>query len=256
MSDVLLAHRLADIAAQVALSYPGGQVTSWSKPDGSTVTEADLAVEQALLAVLATERPDDSVLSEEAGAVGPASARRWILDPIDGTSSFANGIKDWGTHIALEVDGRLAVAVITRPVVRQRWWAVQGQGAYRSTDDAALSTQHRLHTSAVATLSQATIGGMEAPTSPDALTLAAQGTWVTDELSVVGALIEGRIDVLFDDAGAPWDQAPAVLLTLEAGGRFRDPYGGQRFDLAWGLYSNAHLTGQLLETLPLAGPVS
>lgn len=66
-ADLVLARSLADLAAEVALPYVGAPLRWGHKADESPVTEADLAVERALLAVLAAERPDDSVLSEEGG---------------------------------------------------------------------------------------------------------------------------------------------------------------------------------------------
>src|SRR5262249_27666362 len=76
-----------------------------SKADGSPVSKADLAAEAAMVEVLRAERPDDGVLSEEAGLVSDAGTggRRWLLDPIDGTVAFVGGGEHWGTHVALEV---------------------------------------------------------------------------------------------------------------------------------------------------------
>lgn len=88
--DLALARELAIAAADVAMAHFRRGVSARRKSDGSALTDADLAVEAALLETLASRRPADAVLSEEHGAIG-ASSRRWILDPIDGTSSFAAG---------------------------------------------------------------------------------------------------------------------------------------------------------------------
>ena len=119
--DLALARRLGGVAEQLAMSYFRADVAWDWKYDGSPVTEADLAVEHALLEILAAERPDDAVLSEERGTLGGASTRRWLLDPIDGTSYFLHGSPAWGTHIALEVDGEIVVGLISRPVRRISW---------------------------------------------------------------------------------------------------------------------------------------
>src|SRR5262245_30875726 len=95
-TDLALAHKLADEAALLSLSLFGRAIGRWSKSDGSLATDADIAVERALRQRLAAERPDDAVLGEEEGETG-ASARRWIVDAIDGTVFFASGSADWGT---------------------------------------------------------------------------------------------------------------------------------------------------------------
>ncbi|MFD4242984.1 inositol monophosphatase family protein [Streptomyces sp. NPDC058525] len=219
------------------------------KSDGSPVSEADLAVEASLLAALTAERPQDGVLAEESGTRAPHARRRWILDPIDGTRSYLAGGRAWGTHIALEVDGRLTVAVLTRPTEQLRWWAVHAAGAYRSTTADPLSTGRRLEVSRTARLADARVAGLVDPGSPGAAALAARGTWTQDTVSPVAALLEGRIDVLLDDGGNAWDQAPAVLLVREAGGFFQDPDGGERIDRGWGVYANPLLRDEVLNVL-------
>src|SRR5205823_4618442 len=107
--DVELAHELASVAADVALRFVEGRFDYELKADGSPVTEADLAVEAALVELIRARRPDDAILSEEAGLLGIPGRRRWVLDPIDGTAHFVERTDGWGTHIALEVDGELVL---------------------------------------------------------------------------------------------------------------------------------------------------
>ena len=85
--DMALAHRLADAAAAISLSYFQRELRGWSKADGSFATEADVAVEDRLRALLADDCPDDAVLGEERGQTG-TSPRRWIVDGIDSTVSL------------------------------------------------------------------------------------------------------------------------------------------------------------------------
>lgn len=247
--DVLLAHRMADLADGIALSWFDRGPRTSVKPDGTPVSEADLAVERALLELLARERPGDGILAEESGQSRSSTGRRWILDPIDGTRSYLAGTGAWGTHIALESEGVLSVAVLTRPLQRLRWWALRGAGAYRSTTDAPLDTSHQLSLTRTSRLEGARAGGLVDPGSPGAAALAARARWCEDDVSVIAALLEGRLDAVLDDGGNAWDQAPAVLLVQEAGGTFRDPQGGTRHDLGWGLYSNPCLMEELMNTV-------
>ena len=239
-TDLALARSLADLAAEVALPYVGAPLRWGHKADGSPVSEADLAVERALLAVLATERPDDGVLSEEGGGRDRAGGRRWLVDPIDGTGAFLSGGTAWGTHVALEVDGDIVVGVITRPELGRSWWAATGLGAWASPD-------RRLTVSRTSSLAAARVGGYMRPGSPWRATVAATATWVVSSSPILG-LVEGDLDAVLSEGGYPWDHAPGVVLLLEAGGRFTDPLGGRRIDLHGGLYSNGHLHDLLAAT--------
>ena len=104
-ADLDLALRLADAAREISLARFRGSFQRRLKADGSIVTEVDEAVEDELRELLARERPADAILGEERGASG-SGERRWIIDAIDGTLSFAAGKTGWGTLIALEVAGQ------------------------------------------------------------------------------------------------------------------------------------------------------
>jgi histidinol-phosphatase len=251
--DVRLAHRMAGTADRIALSRYGSPVDQHAKADGSPVSSVDLAVEATLRAMLAAARPDDGVLGEEAGERRGSSGRRWILDPVDGTRSYLAGGRAWGTNIALEVAGVVTVAVFTRPTEHRTWWAVRGGGAYVHAGGAAPAGQP-LAVSRTGSLARARVGGLVDPGSPAAAALARHARWVDDEVSVIAALLEGRLDAVVDDGGDLWDQAPAALLVCEAGGFFQDRYGGARVDLGWGLYGGPHLRDELAAVLGVRAP--
>lgn len=246
-ADLALARSLADLAADVALPYVGSPLRWERKADGSPVTEADLAVERALLALLAAERPGDGVLSEEGGGNDRAGTRRWLIDPIDGTNAFLAGDTAWGTHVALEVDGDIVVGVITRPVEDRSWWAAKGAGAWASPG-------RRLSVSVTASLPAARVGGYMRPGSPWQAAVTASATWV-DSTSPILDLIEGDLDAVLSEGGCAWDHAPGVILLSEAGGRFSDLRGGRRIDLRGGLYTNGHLHDLVAATADRASPL-
>lgn len=245
-SDLELAHRLASAAARLALPFWRTRVDSETKQDGTAVSEVDHLVEAAILETLSAERPNDRVLTEESGDHGPpGSRRRWIIDPLDMTEPFLEGESGWGSHVTLECDDEIEIAVITRPVSDDRWWAQRGHGAYKSTGTSPRSRSTRLQVSTCAAIAEADIGGFARPDSATRRALTEQANWTEDRFCVVGAMAEGRLDCFVDDGGKPWDQAPALLIIEEAGGRFFDPEGGRRVDLGWGLYTNKLLSGQL-----------
>ena len=135
MDDLAMAWRLANLADRISLpSFRAADHSVKTKPDGSPVTESDTAVETAIRAELARKCPSDSILGEEQG-YSPGtkgSGRRWIIDPIDGTKNFMSGIPLYGTLIALEVDGKVQVAVVSMPALGRgtRYWAVCGGGVH------------------------------------------------------------------------------------------------------------------------------
>lgn len=122
-SDLELALELADLADQISLErFQALDLKVETKPDRTPVTDADRTVEQALKGILAEKRPNDALIGEEYGNTG-SGARTWIIDPIDGTANFMRGVPIWATLIALAIDGKPVVSVVSAPALGRRWWA-------------------------------------------------------------------------------------------------------------------------------------
>ena len=110
--DLELALQLADVADAITLArFRAEDLAVETKPDLTPVSEADRAVERALRERLAELRPEDQVFGEEYGGDRTAApgARRWIVDPIDGTKSYVRGVPAWATLLALEEDGEVEI---------------------------------------------------------------------------------------------------------------------------------------------------
>ncbi|HAU21367.1 MAG TPA: histidinol-phosphatase [Erythrobacter sp.] len=126
--DVVLANRLADAAGEVIGPLFRGEWSEEQKLDRSFVTEADRAAEAAMRAIIEAERPEDGILGEEFGQRNEGAGRQWVLDPIDGTTSFIAGRPIFGTLIALVQDGWPILGVIDQPILKERWVGVVGEG--------------------------------------------------------------------------------------------------------------------------------
>lgn len=118
MEDTRIVIEIMKQAGELALSYFRKVVPEW-KQDLTYVTEADLAVQQYVQKALAQHFPGDGILAEEndlntAPSVG---SRVWVVDPIDGTASFAAGLPVWGTGIALFEEGTLVAGYFYAPAV-------------------------------------------------------------------------------------------------------------------------------------------
>jgi histidinol-phosphatase len=130
-SDLQLALRLANLADEITLArYQSLDLEVEKKPDLSPVTDADRAVEQALINEFALHRPDDGVIGEEFGERSGTSERSWIIDPIDATKNFVRGVPVWGTLIALMEGNAVKVGVVSAPAMARRWFAREGGGAF------------------------------------------------------------------------------------------------------------------------------
>lgn len=247
--DLALAHRLADEAARVAMRHVRGLSTSRTKSDGSIVTDADEAVEDALRAMLAAERPADGVLGEERGRTGHGS-RTWILDPIDGTRSFAEGGTEWGCLIALQIGAEVVIGIVEQPTQRVRYWAARGRGAHQRT---AAGTTLPLAVDAGAvdlSSARAVLPTREWPRTGRADVIAGVmatlvGVPPTNHPAVQVA--EGAADAAVLVGGGPWDLAAPALIVEEAGGRFSDLDGSPSLDSGAGLFTNGRIHDPLLQ---------
>jgi len=245
-ADLGFARHLAAVASELALEYFRRGVAAQTKPDGSPVSEADVEVERRLRQLIAEQRPQDGVLGEELGPSG-STARRWILDPIDGTRNFVAGRPRWGTHVALEQGGEIVVGVITRPVLGASWWASRGGGAHRS--DGSPGSERRLTVSRVDELRAGRVTLWTHTLDTTIQRLEQTCSWVEPTLDSLLSLAEGHLEGLVDRSGKPWDLAPGVVIVEEAGGRFSDCAGGRRLDLGDSRFSNGLIHRELEQLL-------
>lgn len=125
--DIALAHRLADAAGAAIRPYFRGDIGLEAKGDASPVTLADRAAEEAMRRMLTAEAGRDGIEGEEFGIERESASRRWVLDPIDGTVSFAAGRPIFGTLIALLQGGFPVLGVIDQPIAGERWVGATGR---------------------------------------------------------------------------------------------------------------------------------
>jgi histidinol-phosphatase len=255
--DLALALRLADAADEISRAgFTGAAIEHEIKADGSPVSATDVAVERRLRALVAETRPADGMLGEEVGASGQ-TARRWIVDGIDGTVLFVAGRRGWATQIGLEVDGEVMVGVSTEPVTGRRWWAAQGRGAWSSGPGAG--PPGRL---SVRAPDGAGLAGAPWTAIPPLDALAGEGRRLAERLGAAagayvpptehGALFvaDGRAAVCLQAGGGPWDFAALSVIVGEAGGRFSDLAG--RSDIYGGgpvLFSDGRVHDAVLAAL-------
>lgn len=247
--DLALALQLADTAATRSLSYFRRELRQWNKDDGSLATEADLAVEDELRSLLAASRPEDAVLGEERGGTG-TGARCWIIDGVDGTVEFAAGAPNWGTLIALEIDGEVVIGVCDQPAHERRYWAATGRGAFCSQRGS--SSAQRLRTTPHADLKTARAYLPPPEWIPDdtarsiASRLAAAVTSTPQIDHPALQVASGAYEFAIFFMAGPWDIAAPSIVVEEAGGRFSDLSGQRRLTSGSVVFSNGVLHNDLL----------
>jgi len=239
-ADLELAQRLADAADAISLPRFRSGIAVEVKADLTPVTEADRSVEAELRRLLAAERPDDSVLGEEEGAAG-SGARRWILDPIDGTRNYSRGIPIWATLIALETDGVVQLGVVSAPALSRRWWAERGVGAFANGEPIGVSDVGRI---ADAVLS------FPLENEVPAIVRRAWHARGFGDFWPYMLVAEGCVDGAVDAVGiSVWDLAAMQVVVEEAGGRFSDAAGVSRIDGGSAVASNGLIHDELLAAL-------
>lgn len=248
-ADLALAHRLADAADVITLArFRASDLVVASKPDLTPVSDADLAVEQEVRRVLAVERPGDAVLGEEHGSTGEGP-REWVVDPIDGTKSYVRGVPVWATLIALRIEGRVDVGVVSAPALGRRWWAARGSGAFADGRPISVSRVSRL---ADAHLSYSSLTGWEALGRLEGLLQLSRDCWRTRAFGDFWSHVlvaEGAVDASFEPEVSLWDLAPLQVIVEEAGGRFTSLEGEARPDGGSCVCSNGLLHDEVLAGL-------
>jgi histidinol-phosphatase len=258
--DMSLALALADAADAVSLPRFGAlDLRVETKPDHTPVSDADTATERAVRALLEQRRPSDAIVGEEYGETG-TGARRWILDPIDGTKNYVRGVPVWATLVALMEAGEVYVGVVSAPALGRRWWAARGQGAWLSVFG---GEPRHLHVSRVGTLADASIGypslhGWDrAPGGLDGLLALERRVWRTrgyGDFWQHAMVAEGALDAAAEPEVSLWDLAALAVLVEEAGGRFTDLRGRPGPDGGSALSSNGVLHDAVLSTLTHPAP--
>jgi histidinol-phosphatase len=244
--DLRLAHVLADDADSLTTArFKALDLHVMSKPDLTPVTDADQTVEEGIRRTLSRVRSRDAITGEEQGSTG-TSARRWIVDPIDGTKNFVRGVPVWATLISLVVDDEVVVGVVSAPQLQRRWWASKGGGAWTGR---SLLKATQCHVSDVrrledASLSYSSLSGWEERGRLDDFLSLMRRCWRTRAYGDFWSymlLAEGAVDIAAEPELEVYDMAALDVIVREAGGRFTSLDGNEG---PWGgnaVATNAHL---------------
>ncbi len=232
--EIEFALDLADRAGSLLVDLQDRLVAIEHKSETDVVTEADHRSEALVVEAVRSAYPGDSVLSEEIGLVGPAAdavptGRTWVVDPLDGTVNYANGIPFFCFSLALVVDGRPVVGVVRDPVRGESYAATEDGPATLDGRPVAVRPKGRLRDCLISM-------GLSGERSAERWAKLRDAVRVPRGFGAAALALayvaNGRFDAFIQEQNlSAWDVAAAGLIAERAGAVVTDPTGGPWFRL-------------------------
>lgn len=230
------------------------------KGAGDFVTRADREAERIMKEELRSARPNYGWLGEETGEeAGKDPTRRWIVDPLDGTTNFLHGLPHWAISIALEHKGEIVAGVVYDAAKDELFWAEKGAGAWMNDYRIRVSGRSRMVEAVFATgIPYAGSGPLPAVLQDLARLMprcAGVRRWGAAALDLA-YVAAGRFDGYWERGIKPWDIAAGLILVREAGGfvePIRETHEGALADAAQIIAGNSNLFQGFAEVIRSAG---
>lgn len=219
-------------AAELLKFFHGKFSISHKEGINNLVTEADFASDKAIRTVIKKSFPEHGIVSEEADAFVSKSDYRWIIDPIDGTVNFANGIPICCVSIGLEYQKEMYMAAVYNPMLNEFFFAEKGKGAFLNDEKIRVGSKTEVSTSCLVT--GFPYNYLDQPNGPlevfaklikRGIPVRRLGSAAID-LCWVAA---GRFDGFYEHELHAWDSAAGYLLVEEAGGKVTN-LKGEKYD--------------------------
>lgn len=220
-------------AAQMQHYFNGPLKISNKEGLNNLVTEADFAAEKDIISIIKKQYPQHFILTEEAGEIVAESEYKWIIDPIDGTVNFANGIPICCVSIALEKNKEIIMGGVYNPFINELFFAEKKGGAFLNDNKISVSSQDNLLKSCLVTGFPYTY--LNQPNGPldifeklirKGIPVRRLGSAAIDLCWVAC----GRFDGFYEHSLQPWDSAAGYLIVEEAGGKVSN-FAGEIFSI-------------------------
>ncbi len=227
-------------AGRITLGYFQTRLTPDKKADNTPVTVADRTAEQKLRELISRYWPEHGIIGEEFGQSRGSANLTWIIDPIDGTKSFVQGVPLYGVLIALTDGQSPLVGVAHFPALNETVYAARGHGCFWNG--------RRAHVSTVSDIKQAVLLASEGDMSNSIRavewqrlikTTYIQRTW--GDSYGYALVATGRAEIMVDAVMHIWDCAPFPVILEEAGGTFTDWKGTPSIDAGESIATNGLL---------------
>ena len=236
-------------AGRATLRYFQCGVEHDLKDDGSPVTVADREAEEIIRALLGRAYPDDGIVGEEFGSQESRSGRRWLVDPIDGTKSFIQGVPLYGVLIGLEDEDRMVAGAVYLPALDEMVCAGLGEGCWWNGRRASVSGVESLNEACICYTSSRSFsehGKAEAWAKVSAGARVVRG-WGDCYGHILVAT--GRAEAMLDPILNPWDCGPLPPILEEAGGRFTNWQGQPTVNGPDGVSTNGSIFDEVMSQL-------
>ena len=245
-----LAGRAGGIALERSKSLSSDSIEF--KNDKDIVTEADKEVERFILSEIGKAYPDHATYGEEYGKSSAKSDYCWVIDPIDGTASFAHGQPFYSVSIALRYGNEPILAAVCAPRLGEIFYAERGAGAFVNGERMRVSRRDKLINSILSTgfaCLRADLPQNNLPIFckivPKLRGIRRYGSAAIDMAFVAAGRLEGFWEMNLN----PYDIAAGELLVKEAGGRVMDFKGGADFPKSGTLATNGLIDAELMPLL-------
>ncbi len=243
-----IAIQAAKEAGEILKRYFETSLERRLKDDSSIVTEADEKAEERIIEIIRKQYPDHGFLGEETGEQNSNAEYVWIIDPLDGTRNFVNGIPIFATSIGLVRSGRPIIGVIYNPVTDTLFSGKEGSGAYWNGKQVYVSEREASDaTFTMGTSSKAEDKNLVAQCFVRAETYVRSVRYLGSAVLELGYVARGGMEGCIHIGTKKWDYAAGALLVLEAGGTLTD-FEGNPWDMSKNYFiaSNGKIHPQLL----------
>jgi len=252
-SELKTAIEAAKEAGRILRSMSGKAAIGY-KGEVNLVTEADRASEKSIISLIRKRFPGDEILAEETGSHKTGSKRKWLIDPLDGTTNYAHGFPFWAISIALEIEGKVVLGIVYDPSRDELFTARKGEGAFLNERRISVSQEKELGKSLLTTgfpynIRETTNDNLDnfARFCKKARAVRRPGSVALD----LSYLACGRFDGYWELSISPWDVAAGILILEEAGGMVSD-FSGKKLDIYKEkdiLATNGKIHNQMMEVL-------
>jgi myo-inositol-1(or 4)-monophosphatase len=214
-----------------------GRFSVRRKGVNDVVTEADHAAQDAIQQLIERRFPNDDFLGEESDARPRRSQRRWIVDPLDGTTNYVHGFPFFCTSVAFEADGKFVAGAVYDPVRNECFSAALGAGADCNGAPLLVSTVDDLDDALICAGFPADVRTNREPV--ESFVRFSERSYAVRRLGSaalgVAYVAAGRFDVFWSHRVSPWDVGASAVIVREAGGLVSHfdgrPYAAEAYDL-------------------------
>ncbi len=247
---------LCKTSGEILLKYFGKDLNQKEKTDAGFVTHADIESENYIISTIKKSFPESDIVAEESGEDIKNNPRKWIIDPLDGTTNFASRIPFFAVSVALEEDGILTHSGIYNPVTEEFFYGARGKGVFLNGEPVKVSSQDDM-AKAVFSTGDYYYRGKKFQKSMELFNKIyeiSRVVRVSGSVALALAYIaSGKYDSFWQESFNYWDVAAGILMVEEGGGRVTDFHGRKVKKGSSIIAANNRLISDLLPALSKYG---